>query len=176
METILKKCNSILPDAPSLFPGKKYGRSCWQGVVLVWWRSQTCWSALSVGGARVSPLYTLWAPHPTIINEPFSLLMLMSLFQCIDGERHLHDTTMTTGAHGELICQRLFKVAHSSPSFWTCSIFLLLAAYWSSFNAQKDLVKQILPWISIIRERVMPKACSESIYSLKLQWLSSLIY
>lgn len=60
----LKKCNAILPDAPSLFPGKKYGRSCWQGVVLVWWRSQTCWSALSVGGARVSPLYTPWSPTP----------------------------------------------------------------------------------------------------------------
>lgn len=24
--------------------------------------------------------------------------MLMSLFQCIDGERHLHDTAVTTGA------------------------------------------------------------------------------
>lgn len=72
---------------------------------------------LSVWEGRGSLPYIHCGPPPTIINEPFSLLMLMSLFQCIDGERHLHDTTMTTGAHGELICQRLSKVAHSSPSF-----------------------------------------------------------
>lgn len=88
---------------------------------------------------------------PPLINELFWLLMLMSLFQCIDGDRHLHDTTITTTAHYELIFQHLSKVAHSSLGFWTCSIFpsscwVLLCAL-----CLKDCVKQILVRISIIR-------------------------
>lgn len=70
---------------------------CWKRLVLVWQRSWlvslSCEEGplLYIQDAPSNPTH----PHPLLINEPSSLLMLMSLFQCIDGDGYLHDTQLT---------------------------------------------------------------------------------
>lgn len=158
---------------------KRYSRSRRQGVVLARWRSQTCWSALSVGGARVSPLYTLWAPpspsrhhqwarsHCWCWCHSSNALMGRDICMTPPWPPALTVNSSVNAFPKWPIRHRVFELVPFSP---------LLDRVLGLFTRQKASVKQILPGISIIRARVMPVACSESIYSLKLQWLSSLIY
>lgn len=58
-----------------------------------WYGKEVGWSTFRVRKVLsfIAPL-TPPHPHPLLINEPPSLLMLLSLFQCIDGDGYLHDT------------------------------------------------------------------------------------
>lgn len=81
----------FLPDFLSFYP-ESVGRFCWDSTVSVRQRSQTCWS---VSRARkVLPfIYSVALPWSSMSHFH---CWCWCHFQCIDGDRHLHDTTSTT--------------------------------------------------------------------------------